>query len=206
MFDTEILPCDFDLLDPDLAEPDSDEDRRLPADLDTITPGLLLVVVLSSVDRDGLSGFDRVELLKARARLIAHLQAELYADIHAISETVGELINVDHPDDQDLFYTTASEVQAALTLTRRTGEMTTDLAFQLCERLPGVWQALHDGLIDLAKARVLSDQTCHLPRELAQQVCDAALERACDQTTGQLRARLQRLIISVDPASAKDRL
>ncbi len=100
---------------------------------------------------------------------------------------------------------TASEVQAALTLTRRAGEVHTDLAFQLRERLPGVWQALHNGLIDLAKARVLSDQTCHLPRELAQQVTEAALERASDQTTGQLRARIQRLIISIDPAAAKDR-
>ena len=68
-----------------------------------------------------------------------------------------------------------------------------------------MWQALHDGLIDLAKARVLSDQTCHLPQELARRVCETALERAPDQTTGQLRARIQRLIISIDPASARDR-
>ncbi|MGH8948816.1 MAG: DUF222 domain-containing protein, partial [Acidimicrobiia bacterium] len=149
-----------------------------------------------------LSGFDRVELLKARARLISHLQADLYADIGAVSEAVDEL---DHLEHEDGFYITASEVQAALTLTRRAGEMHTDLAFQLTERLPSVWQALHDGLIDLAKARVLSDQTCHLPRELAQQVCDAALEQASDQTTGQLRARIQRLIITIDPAAAKDR-
>jgi Domain of unknown function (DUF222)/HNH endonuclease len=60
-------------------------------------------------------------------------------------------------------------------------------------------------MIDLARARVISDQTSHLPRELAQNVADAALERATDQTTGQLRARLQRLIISIDPASARDR-
>ena len=197
MFDSELLPSNSDLLDPD-----SDGDLGLPADLDTIPPGLLLAVILSSVVRNGLSGFDRVELLKARTRLISHLQAELYADIHAISEAVSDL---DHFEHEDGFYITASEVQAALTLTRRAGETTTDLAFQLLERLPGVWQALHDGLIDLAKARVLSDQTCHLPRELAGQVCEAALERAPDQTTGQLRARLQRLIISVDPAAAKDR-
>ncbi|MGH8941888.1 MAG: DUF222 domain-containing protein, partial [Acidimicrobiia bacterium] len=167
-----------------------------------IQPGLLLAVVLSSVDRNRLSGFDRVELLKARSRLISHLQAELYADIHSVSDAVSDLDRFEHRDG---FYITASEVQAALTLTRRAGEMHTDLAFQLRDRLPGVWRALHDGLIDLAKARVLSDQTCHLPEELAGRVCDAALERAPDQTTGQLRARIQRLIISIDPASARDR-
>ena len=202
MFDTEILPSDFDLLDPDLPEPDSDENRGRPTDLETIPPGLLLAVVLSSVDRNRLSGFDRVELLKARSRLISHLQAELYADIHSVSEAVCDLDRFEHRDG---FFITASEIQAALTLTRRAGEMHTDLAFQLRERLPGVWQALHDGLIDLAKARVLSDQTCHLAEELARRVCDAALQQAPDQTTGQLRARIQRLIISIDPASARDR-
>ena len=197
MFDRRIMPSDLDLF-----ALEQGDDHGLPADLETIPPGLLLAVVLSSVDRDRLSGFDRVELLKARSRLISHLQAELYADIHAVSEAVSDL---DHFEHRDGFYITASQVQAALTLTRRAGELHTDLAFELRERLPGVWQALHDGLIDLAKARVLCDQTCHLPQELASRVCDTALERAADQTTGQLRARIQRLIISIDPASARDR-
>ena len=200
MFDTEILPSDLDLLDPEF-----DDEAGLPADLGSIPPGLLLAVVLSSVDRDRLSGFDRVELLKARSRLISHLQAELYADIQSVSESVGELVNADSPNVEDVFYITASEVETALSMTRRAGEWHTDLAFQLRERLPRVWEALHAGLIDLSRARVLCDQTVHLPRELAQQVCDAALEPAPDQTTGQLRARIQRLIISIDPASAKER-
>jgi hypothetical protein len=40
---------------------------------------------------------------------------------------------------------------------------------------------------------------------LAQTVSDTALERASTQTTGQLRARIQKLIITADPAAAKDR-
>jgi hypothetical protein len=51
----------------------------------------------------------------------------------------------------------------------------------------------------------LADQTTHLPEDLAQRVTDVALEKAPAQTTGQLRAGIQRLIISLDPASAKDR-
>ena len=96
-------------------------------------------------------------------------------------------------------------MQAALHLTRRGADIQVDLAFLLCERLPGVWEAFHEGLIDLARARILSDLTMPLPRELARQVTETALERAPGLTTGQLRAHLQRLIISVDPAAAQER-
>jgi hypothetical protein len=197
MFDMQILPSDLETL--------ADDDFGLPADLETIPPGLMLAVILSSVDRDRLSGYDRVRLMKADSRMVAHFQARLYADIEAVSDSVSELGNIPDPDPQHVFETTSSEVQAALNLTRRGAEMHTDLAFQLCERLPQVWEALHAGLIDLPRARALCDQTIHLPRDLAQEVCDTALERAPEQTTGQLRARIQRLIISLDPASAKER-
>ena len=36
-------------------------------------------------------------------------------------------------------------------------------------------------------------------------MCDTALERAANQTTAQLRAWIQQLIITIDPASARDR-
>jgi hypothetical protein len=64
---------------------------------------------------------------------------------------------------------------------------------------------LHRGQIDLPKARVIIDQTSHLDQETARQVADVALKRAGTQTTGQLRARIQRLVIAVDPDSARER-
>jgi len=199
MFDTEILDSDL-ALDAEWAD-----EAGLPTDLESIPPGLLLAVILSSVDRDCLSGFDRVRLLKARSRMVSHFQAELYADIGAVSDAVSELANDPEPDLETVFDRTASEISAALTLTRRASEVQTDLANTICVRLPGVGAALHAGVIDLPRARVLADQTCHLPRELARQVCDTALEGASEQTTGQLRAHLGRLIITIDPASAQDR-
>jgi hypothetical protein len=167
----------------------------------------MLAGALYRIDRSRLSGFDRVSLLKARARQIAHDQAELLADIEAVSEAVGELSNTPEGelDVFSIFDTTASEISTALSLTRRASEVQTDLALTLRQRLPQVWAALHEGVIDLPRARVLSDQTSHLPEELARQVCDTALEKASSQTTGQLRARIQRLIITADPAAAKDR-
>jgi hypothetical protein len=202
MFDTEILPSDLDRLDPD-------SDDGLPADLESIPPGLLLAVILSSVDRGRLSGFDRVSLLKARARLRSWIDAELYADIEGVSVSVADelddLWEGASPNPVIVGEATASEIQAALSLTRRAADIHVELAFLLCERLPRVWEALHAGLIDLPRARILSDLTMPLPRDLARQVCDTALERAPSLTTGQLRAHLGRLIISVDPAAAKER-
>ncbi len=148
MFATEILASDPELFQ-------SGESEGLPLDLGTIPPGLMLMLVLSGVDRDRLSGFDRVELVKARSRLIAHLQAELLADVESVSEATGELGNLDQPDPDQIFETTVSELRAALCLTRRSAELMVDLAFQLNQRLPRVWEALHAGLIDLGRARVL---------------------------------------------------
>ena len=129
MFDTEIHPADLGLLDLDSAE-----DQGLPADLESIPPGLLLAVILSSVDRDRLSGYDRVRVLKADARMVAHFQARLYADIQSVSDSVSELDYLDDPDSQVVFETASSEVQAALTLTRRSADI------QLKQIRPGIYQ------------------------------------------------------------------
>jgi hypothetical protein len=174
-----------------------------PQTLGSIAPGPELAGALAGIDRDRLGGHDRVELLKARARQLAHDQAQVYADIHSVSEAIGELFG---PGEvEEVFETTCSEVRTALTLTRRAAEVQVDLAFQLAERLPQVGEALNAGSIDLPRARVICDQTIHLPRESAQGVADSALLAAPELTTGQLRARIQRLIITVDPASAADR-
>jgi hypothetical protein len=201
MFDTDTP---FDLLPPAGARPARVVDPLIE-DLDWLPTGIMLSAALSQVDRSRLSGHERVALLKARARLRAWIDAELLADIQSVSASVSELANHPDPDDQDVFDRTASEISTSLVLTRRASEVHTHLAETLCVRLPAVWKALSEGLIDLARARVLADQTVHLPQDLARKVCDQALERASSQTTGQLRARIQRLIISIDPAAARDR-
>ena len=49
-----------------------------------MAPGPEFAGMLAGVDREGLSGHDRVELLKARSRLVAHVQAELLADMVSV--------------------------------------------------------------------------------------------------------------------------
>ncbi|HVR77272.1 MAG TPA: DUF222 domain-containing protein [Acidimicrobiia bacterium] len=169
-----------------------------------IAPGVDLGSALASIDRRGVSGPDQVFVMQAWSRQVAHAQAELYASMVAVAEAEAEVAG---PFDElaDIHDLAASEIQAALSWTRRAAEFQLGLAEDLVARHPRVWAALHRGLIDLPKARVIIDQTSHLDQEIAWQVADVALERAGTQTTGQLRARIQRLVMAVDPDSARER-
>jgi hypothetical protein len=51
-----------------------DESRHVLPDLDSIPPGPYLLAILGAVDRSKLNGFDAVRLLRARERMVAHLQ------------------------------------------------------------------------------------------------------------------------------------
>ena len=66
----------FDLLETPTETPTGSPMPALPAGFESMAPGAELAVLLAGVDRERLSGFDRVELLKARSRLVAHVQSE----------------------------------------------------------------------------------------------------------------------------------
>ncbi len=178
----------------------------LPEGLADMAPGPELGTALASIDCDRLSGYDRVEVMKANARMVAHHQAGMFDAIDSIHSYETE-----NPDNLDTLPGSlvddlaASEVQAGLTLTRRSADWHLGLAFELRQRLPSVWNALRQGEIDLARARVMIDQTRHLDVDVAQEIVEKVLPLAPDRTTGQLRARLARLCITHDPDSARMR-
>ena len=166
-----------------------------------MAPGPQLAGILMSIDRDRISGHERVILMKARSRLRAWVESDLYADLASVAEAEAEIFG----QTEEAMEAAAGEIQAALNLTRRSADIQMGLAYQLGDRLPNVWAALHDGSIDLPRARVLCDETMHLPIEDARRVAETALQRAPRQTTGQLGARIRKLVIALDPDLAKDR-
>ncbi len=180
------------------------EDVGIPRDLAEMRPGPKLGAILSSIDRNRITGHDRVALVQAWNRQLAHVQAELYAAIVAVADAEQEELAGDLESDEidDL---AASEIRAALTLTRRAADTHLGWASQLVEDYPAVWKALSEGRIDLPKAKVIITETCHLEPEHRNRVSGVALEHASTQTTGQLGARIRRLVISVDPDLAKTR-
>ena len=96
-------------------------------------------------------------------------------------------------------------VGAALHLTRRSAERTVDLALSLRQRLPQVWETLQTGQIDLDRAKVIDDETSGVDSATADEVAEKVLEAAATLTTGQLRARIQRLVLETDPQAAQQR-
>jgi hypothetical protein len=133
------------------------EDRHVLPDVEAIPPGPLLAVLLEYVDRSRLNGFDLVRVLRARERLVAHCQAGSAGDVFELAHAVpGDAVSdVDRLSQPSQF--SADELRPALNITRQAARNRLSVAFDLCERLPGVWGMLSAGEIDLVRARVIAD-------------------------------------------------
>jgi Domain of unknown function (DUF222) len=98
-----------------------------------------------------------------------------------------------------------NEVALALTLTQGGAEYWMDLAVSLSGRLRATLAALGEGTIDLNRAKLIDQFTGSLDIDHARAVERRVLVRASHQTSGQLRASLQRAVLAVDPAAAERR-
>ncbi len=139
-----------------------EEERHLLPDIDSIPPGPFLAVLLEYVDRSRLNGFDLVRLLCSRERMVSHTQAEAMADAVEVSHAAPGDASSDVERLKEAFGYAADEVRAGLVLTRRAAQYRLSFASDLMMRLPRVWHMLGEGLIDLARARVVSNGTAHL--------------------------------------------
>ncbi|MGH3822380.1 MAG: DUF222 domain-containing protein, partial [Pseudonocardiaceae bacterium] len=176
----------------------------IPEDLADIPPGPRLSAALAGIDLARLSGFDCVEVLKARYRQLNHDRAQVMAAMVEVGlrgrVPAGDLTRMAVPDEFS-----ADEIRAALMLTRRAADAQFSLAYDLITRLPAVHAAMDAGLIDEPRARVLSEWTTELSPEQARGVCDALLPRVLTLTTGQLIEKIKKMAIAIDPAWAQRR-
>lgn len=168
-------------------------------DLDQMEPGPFLAAILNHTDVDRLSGHDRVVALKAFQRMASHYQAQTFQAMASISDLMHDL-----DDDFELAHrSAATEIRAALTLTRRAAESELELALDMRRRLPQVWEALARGDIDVRKARVIASTTSHLDEDVARRVANRIVGRAPMLTTGQLRAAMAKTCLEADPEDAE---
>lgn len=175
--------------------------ERIPSGLDQMAPGPVLGAFLSSVDIDGLSGYDRVVVLRARQRMASHYQAQVYTDM------AGIVASLDDPTSrfQGTTELASAEIRAALHLTRRSADIELSFALDLKQRLPQIHAMLESGVIDVQRAKTIDRHTCHLTTAAARNVVERIAEAAPQLTTGQIQARIKKLCIQADPTKAKKR-
>ncbi|MGB9278787.1 MAG: hypothetical protein WCB57_01670 [Pseudonocardiaceae bacterium] len=177
----------------------------IPEGLALMVPGPELGVLLAGIDLYAVTGADVVEVLRARARQLAHDQARLLAtmvevglcDPDAGAGEVARLV------ESPLY--AADEIRAALAWTRRAADREHGFAETLVLRMPAVFTALDTGRICRSKAWVFADLCADLTVEQLAVVCARLLPRAGALTTGELAAQIKKLAIALDPEWAARR-
>ena len=175
------------------------EYESIPAIMGDLEPGPELGGILACIDVERVSPYDRVTVLQARHRMRSYYDAELYRDMASIVDAM------DIEDARWAAETASAEIQVALNLTRRASDRELSFALELRQRHPKVWDALAGGEIDVWRAKMIADRTAHLSHAAAQEVVERIIEAAAGLTTGELKARIDRLCIEADPQDARDR-
>jgi uncharacterized protein DUF222/HNH endonuclease len=173
----------------------------VPGDIDTMQPGPKLAALLSAIDVNSVSEYDRVAVLRAHRRMASYYAA---ASMRAMV-SLRDAYLADHESHLSAGESAAAEIRVALMLTRRGADVELSLAIDLAERLPQVLEAMHAGELDVARARAIDRATLDLDVDTAREVADTVLPRAGDLTTGQLRAWLEKLRLDLCPEQAEAR-
>ncbi|WP_169736791.1 HNH endonuclease signature motif containing protein [Pseudonocardia spinosispora] len=160
-----------------------------------IPAGPVLGAVLSALDMDAVSDDFVVDVLQACGRQRAHVEGLYTAAVTTVVQRAAAVGSDQYASD---------EVRAALTLSRSRARTECDFAQILCLELPAVHAAMLAGLIDRDRAMVFTHHLAGLPEDLTAAVIARVLPVAPGLTTGQLRARILKLIITVEPDRAED--
>ncbi len=179
--------------------------QLIPEGLGEMVPGPELGALLAGIDVHAVTGADAVEVLQARARQLSHEQARLLAtmvevglcDPEAGPGEVARLV------ESPLY--AVDEIRAALAWTRRAADRELGFAETLVLRMPAVFTALDAGRICRSKAWVFADLCADLTAEQLEVVCVRLLPLAARLTTGELAARIKKLVIALDPEWAARR-
>ncbi|MCA1736963.1 MAG: HNH endonuclease [Actinobacteria bacterium] len=161
--------------------------------------GLDLAELMESIDPISISEQERLELIVAQRRMANHYLAQSYRQI-ATHFAHYEEVFPGEPDSAA--QQTEVEVGTALHLTSRAAKSEFEIAWGLSQ-LPDVWLSFDRGEIDVRRAQILVEYLAHLADEESSPVIDQVIGNAPHLSTGQLRARLAKLCLLVNPDESK---
>ena len=179
-------------------------------ELVALPPGPRLATALGALDLSQVPSAGLVDVLRAQSRQCAHEQARLWASLVEVGLAVPPDGLPDGSSDARAAEVAwaSSEVAAALTWTSRSADRELDLAQVVVRALPEVFAALWAGEIDRGKAVVFAghlDPAHGVTPEQAAVICARLLPIAPKVTTAQLRGRLWRAVLAIDPGWARRR-
>jgi Domain of unknown function (DUF222) len=155
-------------------------------------------------DRE-MSDHELVEVMVAARRLASRAQAVELAAVAELArrrfaEDATPAVEAIRPRDY-----LNDEVAAALTLTPASADDLIRFATGLTGRLPGIFAALAAGDVDYLNARTLWHGTRQVSDEVTAAIEAKVLPRAPGQTTGEIRAKVRRLVKKLDPHALAQR-
>lgn len=143
-----------------------------------------------------LTGGEVVAVLQEAAREANSQAARVLRLTHEAARSLGADTTA-RADEAEEFG--ADEVRVALVLSHAGARRRVELAESLVERLPEVLAALEAGLIDEPRARAFVDTLRDADDDLAHLVCARVLPEAPGLVLGALIARLEEVLIALDP-------
>lgn len=169
-----------------------------------LPPGPELAAALTAIDPDALAGKDALEVLRGWSRQRAYVHARMLRTVAAVarrSRAATRAAATQHPRGGAAGEWAGVEIAAALTWTEAKATREVDFAETLIGRLPEVMSAFEAGLIDHGKAWVFVDVlgVAELTQAQIARICAVLVPVAPRLTTGQLRQRLNRAVLRVDP-------
>lgn len=156
----------------------------------------------------GVAGLTDRELVEAMAGARAVASRAQAVELAVVAELARRRLAEDDVPGVEVIspreYLT-EEIAQALTLTSASADDLVRFATELVERLPGTFAALVAGDIDYLKARTLWHCTGEVRGAVVAEIERRVLARAPRQTTGQIRARVRRLVKRLDPQALGER-
>ncbi len=177
----------------------------LPDGLEGMAPGPELGALLASIRLERLTGHDRVVVLRAESRMEAHFAARKAAAMASVYDAIEADFARSPVPGTDPGEAAQAEIKVALCLTNATAGNLLGEALFLRDRVPAVLGALAAGRIDRARARVLVEETACVPDESAREIVAVVIDWAGGQTTSQVKRRVRRLVMALDPQAAQQR-
>jgi hypothetical protein len=177
----------------------------LPDPLVDLPPGPQLFALLTGVDRSACNGYQLVQVMAARARMVSWLQAQLLLDAGEIAraQTKGPEAAPVRSTQTDPY--APDEIACALGWSTYAAEEFLGVSAYLARYTPALFDALAAGVVDLYKVKLILKELQFLDADAACRVIDRLLDGIAGRPPETIRDQARSLALSHDPNAARKR-